>query len=82
MTKPNTQSFLYDLQKTHAQVMFDHAVNPEQAMYLSTRFGGKGEPVTREDVEARFGTEASQAWQDARDAKARYFASIRDRLYP
>ena len=66
-----------DLDAAVAAAMFGHAINPSSATYLAGRFGGSTEPVTKEDVAARFGAEAAQAWQDARDAKARFFAAIR-----
>lgn len=72
-------TFREDLEKTHASAMFQHAINPAGASYLARRFGGDETPVTKEDVKARFGDEAAGAWQDARDARARYFAAIRAR---
>ena len=71
-------TFEDSVRATIAETVFNHAVNPSLSTYLSLRFGGDGALVTKEDVAAKFGEAAAQAWQDARDAKARYFAAIRE----
>lgn len=71
-------SFRDSVSATIAEAMFNHAVNPSVSAYLFRCFGGDEKPVTKEDVAAKFGEAAAQAWQDARDAKARYFAAIRE----
>lgn len=64
-----------DFERQHKQViasvMFDDAVRPETAINLGRH------PTDAEAVERRFGVEARRAWEDAREARARFFLAAK-----
>ena len=56
------------LRRVRRDVYYRAATLPLEVAQLSASFGGDGEPITAEQVEADFGPEAARAWLSLRAA--------------